>query len=227
MEDTKKQKLGVFSGWDQSYRENVGDDKLWGDEPIPVLAPAIAKLTDHQVKFVVDLGCGDGRNLIELCRADFACCGVDISPSALERAAGNLNQSGQSAFLLPGSLTNLPFASNSVEAITAFDVFGQEPDSQTAVQEFQRVLMPGGLVLLNAFSTDDGTFGEGEKVGENIFEFKETIFRYFEHAELIELFGAGWTNLSVEQYEWTDAPHGSFRPYIHRHVSLFLTARRK
>ena len=78
---------------------------------------------------------------------------------------------------------------------------------------------------MNAFATDDGTYGEGDKVGEHIFHYKGTTFRYFGEPELRDLFDIGWNVLKFERMEWDDPPHGEFRPYPHRHVNYFIVAR--
>jgi len=227
MSESSQSSLEPYLGWELSYADHLNGSSLWGGNVIPVLEPAVRELRARDVRTVVDVGCGDGRNLLGLCQASFACTGVDISPTALERAGDHLRSQNQSAFLVEASLTKLPFATESVEAVTAFDVFGQVPDSTTAISEFARVLKPGGVIFLNAFSTSDGTYGEGERVGEHTFRYKETIFRYFERNELVELFAERFDLLKVDPISWDDPPHGDFRPYPHRHVNWFVIARSK
>lgn len=221
-------KINISFGWEHGYASHENSvGSLWGGEVIPVLEPAVKELRARDVRTVVDVGCGDGRNLLGLCQAGFACTGVDISPTALERAGNHLRSQNQSAFFVEASLTDLPFAAESVEAVTAFDVFGQVPDSTTAITEFARVLRPGSVIILNAFSTEDDTYGEGERVGRHVFNFKDTTFRYFEHDELVKLFADRFDLLKVDPVAWNDPPHGDFRPYPHRHVNWFVIARSK
>jgi SAM-dependent methyltransferase len=48
-----------------------------------------------------------------------------------------------------GDATALPFESNTFDAITMFDVLEHIPDHQAAIQEAQRVLKPGGFLLVS------------------------------------------------------------------------------
>jgi SAM-dependent methyltransferase len=48
----------------------------------------VLSLVPHDVRSVLDLGCGDGTVLKELRRRGLATCGVDVSPEALERVEG-------------------------------------------------------------------------------------------------------------------------------------------
>jgi ubiquinone/menaquinone biosynthesis C-methylase UbiE len=183
-------------------------------------------LRANSVNAVADVGTGDGRNLLGLCQAGFSCTGVDISPTALTLAANTLTNNGHHAFLIEASFTALPFARHTVDAITCFDCFGQIADSLPALSEFRRVLKPRGLLFLNAFAIDDGTYGEGVKVAEHTFEYKDTTFRYHEEQELRNLL-TGWELLNFERVEWDDPPHGDFRPYPHRHINHFVVVRSK
>lgn len=226
-ESMSQSSLEPYLGWERGYAGHEEGGSLWGDDVIPVMEPAVKELRARDVRTVIDIGCGDGRNLLRLCKAGFVCTGVDISPTALERAGNHLRSQNQSAFLVEASLTKLPFAAESVEAITAFDVFGQVPDSTTAIMEFARILQAGSVIILNAFSTSDGTYGEGVRVSEHVFNYKDTIFRYFERDELVELFAKHFDLLKVDPVSWDDPPHGDFRPYPHRHVNWFVIARSK
>jgi SAM-dependent methyltransferase len=217
----------ISSGWENSYADHQSDASLWGVEAIPILPSSIQALRSNLIDTVVDVGCGDGRNLLALLQANFKCAGLDVSPTAHARAAQALQLKGMHAFFIEGSMDDLPFATGTVEAITCFDVFGQILDPTPAIREFERVLKPSGLVVINAFSTEDGTYGEGNRVGEHIFNYKDTIFRYFEKDQILELFAGPWEVLTFERVQWDDPPHGDFRPYPHRHVNWFTSARHK
>jgi len=213
-------------GWEASYAKSRSDNSLWGESVIPILARSIELLQANSVTAVLDVGTGDGRNLLGLCQAGLFCAGVDLSPTALTLAANTLISQGHYAFLIEGSFTTLPFATHTVEAITCFDCFGQIADPLPALSEFRRVLKPRGVLFLNAFAIDDGTYGEGVKVAEHTFEYKDTTFRYYEDQELRNLLRR-WELLNFERVEWEDPAHGDFRPYPHRHVNHFVVARSK
>jgi len=215
----------LYTGWDDAYQGH-NTESLWQDAPIPIIDDTITVLKAQDAKNVCDIGCGDGRNLLPLALAGLHCAGNDLSAKALGHAAHRLAQHGLRAFLLPGDATRLPFADNSLDAITCFDVFGQFEAPELALAEFRRVLVPGGLLALNAFTLEDDAFGVGEPVGSHRFLYKNTLFKFFEEAEIQELLSE-YEIIRIERVAWQDPPHGDFRPYPHRHESwvVFATPR--
>jgi ubiquinone/menaquinone biosynthesis C-methylase UbiE len=110
-----------------------------------------------------------------------------------------------------------------VDVVTCFDVFGQIPDPAAALRAFQRVLRPGGLLAVNAFTPEDSQYGLGEEVSPDTFNYKGTLFRYFPEEMLRDAL-ADWTILTFTEERWTDPPHGAFRPYEHEHSNWLVLA---
>src|SRR5437763_514356 len=103
------------------------------------------ELPDWRSKRILDAGCGTGAILQRLGSYDRN-VGVDLAPEAIsfchKRGLPNAQQ---------GDITALPFAENSFDAVICSSVIYHEwvPDIDGAVGELQRVLRPGGLLLLN------------------------------------------------------------------------------
>jgi tellurite methyltransferase len=56
--------------------------------PRPTLRDAVARFDDSpQLRFAVDLGCGDGRDAIELLRRGWSVLGIDAEPAAIAKLA--------------------------------------------------------------------------------------------------------------------------------------------
>lgn len=95
---------------------------------------------------VLDAGCGTGGLLARLRgRAGIELFGLEYAAAAAARAAA---KSG--ARIVRGSINALPFADASFAAVVSADVLchgAVEP--ATALAELQRVLAPGGLLVLN------------------------------------------------------------------------------
>jgi SAM-dependent methyltransferase len=96
---------------------------------------------------VLDAGCGTGGFLQRLgaARPELALFGVDFASQAAARAAA---KSG--AATAAGSVTALPFADASFDAVVSADVLcHRSVDPAVALAEFARVLRPGGRLVLN------------------------------------------------------------------------------
>ncbi len=94
---------------------------------------------------VLDLGCGDGFFSSLLGRPG-SFLGLDPDFTVLRRAG----QTGIYSSLACASATALPFASSSFGTVIANSVLEHIPDLDTALREIQRVLKPGGRLLITA-----------------------------------------------------------------------------
>ena len=93
---------------------------------------------------ILDVGCGTGGNVNALSRYGKA-VGVDISPIALAFARRR-----RLPYLLQGSGLTLPYTNATFDLVTIFDVLYHRwiTDDAQALQEFYRVLKPGGWLLI-------------------------------------------------------------------------------
>lgn len=90
---------------------------------------------------LVDLGCGTGANLNFLTAYGQA-IGLDWGA-----AAARYSRRRTAVPVLRGDVTTLPFRTNSVDLVTAFDLIEHIDDDQGCAREIARVCRPGGYVL--------------------------------------------------------------------------------
>ena len=94
---------------------------------------------------LLDAGCGTGGNLTSLARLGTT-VGIDLSETAL-----SLARKRNPDHLVCGSVSNLPFRSNSFDVITCVDVlYHQWVNDEPALKELERVLRPGGILIVQA-----------------------------------------------------------------------------
>lgn len=103
----------------------------------------IAKTSDNVKPVILDVGCGTGMLLEDLSERGNA-VGLDFSTLALNYCkTRGLNKLGRADGCF------LPIKSNSVDIITALDLIEHVKDDHGLMNEFQRVLKPGGVAIMS------------------------------------------------------------------------------
>jgi 23S rRNA (guanine745-N1)-methyltransferase len=103
----------------------------------PIIAAVARTVERLGARTVLDAGCGEGTYLARACAAGAEGCGIDISKSAVRRAARR--HVGQRWAV--ASSYRLPFADGVFDAVMS--VFSPRP-----YDEFRRVLAPGGAAVV-------------------------------------------------------------------------------
>ena len=68
----------------------------------------------------IDVGCGEGSNVIYLSKCDFDVTGVDFSPTAIKRATSNAQAAGVEVTFVEDDLTNLRHVSGTFDLLVDF-----------------------------------------------------------------------------------------------------------
>jgi ubiquinone/menaquinone biosynthesis C-methylase UbiE len=114
---------------------------------------------------IADIGCGTGRLVAEALRRGSVVTGVDISSGQLETARRYLEKQGcQTGFtLVKGDMENLPFDDDSFEAvflIASIHHLEKRTSRIKGLTEASRILSPGGILQVSAWSWDQHRFRE-------------------------------------------------------------------
>jgi SAM-dependent methyltransferase len=97
---------------------------------------------------LLDAGCGTGGLILRLRAQDpgWRYAGIDFMPIACDLAR---QRCGATVDIRVASITALPFADASFDAVVSADVVCQVEQPAVAAAEFFRVLRPGGVVVIN------------------------------------------------------------------------------
>ena len=106
----------------------------------------------------LDLGCGQGWYLAELCARGYAVDGTDYSTGQLANARAHVDaRAHRAALLLRADARALPFADDSFDAVTISYGLRNVHDTRAGLAELLRVTRPGGRILVCEFSTPTWT----------------------------------------------------------------------
>ncbi|MET0265492.1 MAG: class I SAM-dependent methyltransferase [Duganella sp.] len=98
---------------------------------------------------VADVGCGYGRSLHKLQQrfSPTRLIGMDIDPEMLEASAREAAANQVNAEFVCCSSSNIKLPDNSVDLLFCHQTFHHLIDQEKAIEEFFRVLKPGGVLL--------------------------------------------------------------------------------
>jgi SAM-dependent methyltransferase len=101
---------------------------------------------------VLEVGCGVGQTSVLLVkRCGCHVMGVDISESMIKSATERARKHGVTDMIefRQGDISNLPFEDDRFDVVLSESVTAFAPDHAKAIQEYARVLKPGGALGLN------------------------------------------------------------------------------
>lgn len=88
MDEEKAPNLFESPAWDERYS---GEGKIWSGDPNPQLVAEVSGLTPGTA---LDVGCGEGGDVIWLARHGWVVTGADFSAAGLARAARHAEEAG-------------------------------------------------------------------------------------------------------------------------------------
>ncbi|HEX3958717.1 MAG TPA: class I SAM-dependent methyltransferase [Trebonia sp.] len=220
--------------WNEQYdlAHHEGNANLWGDPHVPYAEAAARRFAGAHASVVLDLPCGDGRNLPPLSAGAPILLAADTSPNAMAIAAQVASKAGirdKTVFLTLNAFST-GLLEDSVDGIYSWDLLGHLTEPASALREFYRILRPGGSIITNVWTmndcqvTDPNMTSIGDKEFHDHFGF---YCRHYDREDLDAMLGtAGLTAALVETSGWTDPPHAHYRTYEHQHESLVVTIRK-
>jgi len=152
---------------------------------------------------ILEVGCGQGREAIELARRGLAVDAIDLSPLAVSLARENAQKAGVPVTVIEHDASELlPYEDYRFAGIFAhlslhyFD----ETTTRKIFAELARVTTPEGGILFTVRSVRDRFYGRGNQVDENLFCFEGHIRGFFDKQHVRSLL-VDWDECSEEYYD--------------------------
>ncbi|NGM69390.1 class I SAM-dependent methyltransferase [Natronolimnobius sp. AArcel1] len=137
-----------YDGLAETYATERDPDDREGE----LLETLLERLPD--AARLLDVGCGQGDPVLRRVNSepDLETVGIDLSREQLRFA----RDGAPTVALSRGDMTALPVQPNAFDAVTAFHsvIHVPEDDHQAVIDEFARVLRPGGFLLLTEGTND-------------------------------------------------------------------------
>lgn len=127
------------------------------------------------LKNLLDLGCGDGRDSIYFSNKGIKVTALDFSKSGIKK----LEEQNNKIDCIFEDIKNINFAENTFDVVYAhlsLHYFDNETTSNIFANLY-KILKKSGLIFVKCKSTDDSLFGQGKNIGENMW--KKGHIRHF------------------------------------------------
>jgi SAM-dependent methyltransferase len=166
--------------WDKIYSD---DQSFFGEEPSKFALICHEDFVKYNVKKVLELGCGQGRDSLFFASRGLDVHAIDSSKVAIENLttktkALNLDINLKNINVVEG----LPFFNNYFDAIYSHMFYNMgftDNELKFLFKESKRVLKNSGLLSFSVRNDKDIIYKKGTKVTENIYDINGFQIRFF------------------------------------------------
>ena len=144
----------------ERWTRNFADSEyFYGHDPGPVARRAVRYhrplWRPGQRARAIDIGCGEGQDLLFLAQQGYVSMGLDFTQTGLNKARKLLDENGQNADFVRADVseweTDAQF--DLVLAVNSLQFLGS--DAPNALRYVQSLVAPGGVIGLSVFARDD------------------------------------------------------------------------
>lgn len=192
-----------FDQWVAAYRKGAvdGTETMWPSETLIRLfkgeyIPGLDK--DYGGKKVIDIGFGNGKNLVFLGSLGLALHGTEVRNEICEIAREKLTRLGYQADLRKGTNRELPFPDDEFDFLVSWNVIHYEDNEQAireALREYHRVLKPGGRFFVSTTGPEHMILRGSTTLGGHCYRIgreddfrKGQIFFYFDAVNYVQYY---------------------------------------
>ena len=189
---------------------------MFGLEPSKAALNTLKTFKEQNIKKIVELGAGLGRDTIFFAKNSINIEALDYSPAAIKIINKKSIEHKLSSFISTKIFDvrkELPFEDNSVEACFSHMLYCMAlstAELKYLNSEICRILKPGGINIYTVRRTDDGDYKNGRHIGEDLYENDGFIVHFFSE-EKVRKITDGFTVINIEKFEEGKFPRKLFR----------------
>jgi SAM-dependent methyltransferase len=140
--------LAGFSEADLAYFEAVERNRY---EDYAPWMRSFVNFDGYSGKKVLEVGVGQGTDLVQFAKGGAETHGIDITPRHLELARQNFGVRGLPCDLRNATAAAIPYESDSFDTVYSFGVLHHTDNIERCIAECHRVLKPGGEFILGVY----------------------------------------------------------------------------
>ena len=220
--------------WDNAYAtiDVRQQGNLWGDPPVPYAGSAASLFATNSAAIVLDLPCGDGRNLVPLAAGAPIVFAGDTSMNAMSIAARVAADAGIRDRVIFSKIDVFAtgLLDDSVDGVFCWDLLGHLMDAPNALRELYRVTRPGGHIVANLWTMNDCQVSDPnirEIAPKEYIDHEDFYCRFYDRDDVESLLRSVEMRPSaIEVANWWEPAHAGYRDYEHQHESLVVTVRK-
>ena len=198
--------------WENNFSSKP---EMFGLDPSLSAKRALKLLQEKNIKSVIELGAGLGRDTIFFGKNLIHTIALDYSPSGIKVIDQKIKKANLSKYIsskLFDVREKLPFEDNSIDACYSHMLYCMALTTEDLAKlnnEIKRILKPGGINIYTVRHTNDGDFQNGNHIGEDLYENDGFIVHYFSEEKVNSLLN-GFKNISLEKFEEGTFPRKLF-----------------
>ncbi len=189
---------------------------MFGLEPSIAARKSIQFLKEKNIKNIVELGAGLGRDTIFFAQNFIKVEALDYSSSAIKIIKNKVKEKNLTNFVSTKVFDvrkKLPFNNSSVDACFSHMLYCMalsKLDLENLNKEILRILKPGGINIYTVRNTEDGDYKNGIYIGEDLYENDGFIVHFFSEDKVKQI-SKGFKILDIEKFQEGKFPRKLFK----------------
>ena len=198
--------------WETSF---LNKPEMFGLKPSFAAVKALGLFQVHNIKNILELGAGLGRDTIFFAKNSIYVDALDYSNTSIKSITDKSKKFDLSKLIKPKIFDirkKLPFEDNSIQGCFSHMLYCMalsNLDLKNLNIEICRILKPGGINIYTVRHTDDGDYKNGIHIGEDLYENDGFIVNFFSEQKVKKL-SDGFDIMNIEKFEEGKFPRKLF-----------------
>jgi len=198
--------------WEANF---LSKPEMFGLEPSIAAKKALKSFKEENIKNIVELGAGLGRDTVFFAKNFINVEALDYSKTSIESITNKATKLNLNNFVNPKVFDvrkKLPFEDNSIDGCFSHMLYCMalsNNDIENLNNEICRILKPKGINIYTVRNTGDGDYKKGIHRGEDLYENDGFIVHFFSKKKINNL-SKGFEVLDIEKFEEGNFPRKLF-----------------